>query len=507
VNRLWKFELAATVALCAALAPIVSADARGVQPQNPAAAQQAQMEAQRQAQERAIQAQQQQARAMQEQEMKAQQEARASQEQALKAQEENARKSQQQAMQAQQEAARRQQEQVQQAQRQQQEQAQRAQQEAQRQQQNAQQQFMKAQQKAQQQAQRQAQEMAQRQQQEAMKQQQEAQRQQQKAMRQQQTGQSQREQKEQAQAMERAQEQGRGREAELPHVGAANLEGRGAGVQSQVRENERGGGGMPPHAPNMLAGIAPGGGHGAAMVRPPEPKALTFSKAVPIQKAISMPVVEGVPSEQNEHAQAVLKNLQEHLVAVPGNEAPRNFNINRSNWLNNYTNNYWANINSQRFFINRQNTYINSVLPNDYPYWYQQQPGWVFSNGFVLGNSIRCGLDWLRWGWHPYYGPQPDGFVCASDYIPTPWIYFPAYGLWQQPGVFSWAPSGPPYDYTGPITVEVLEPRHVHVRDPYSGWENQQVVNVVYLYNAFYDEEYEHWGYTNRHGYFIWLNI
>ncbi|HEY9758172.1 MAG TPA: hypothetical protein V6C97_23605 [Oculatellaceae cyanobacterium] len=103
-------------------------------------------------------------------------------------------------------------------------------------------------------------------------------------------------------------------------------------------------------------------------------------------------------------------------------------------------------------------------------------------------------MDWLRCGWHPYYGPPPDGFLCASDYIPTTWIYFPAYGLWQQPGVYSWAPSGPPFEYTGPITVEVLEPRHVHVRDPYTGWERTQVMNVVYLYKAFYDEEYEHWG-------------
>ena len=68
--------------------------------------------------------------------------------------------------------------------------------------------------------------------------------------------------------------------------------------------------------------------------------------------------------------------------------------------------------------------------------------------------SLANGLDWLRWGWHPYYGPLPDGFV-ATDYVPTPWIYFPAYGLWRQPGIMGWAPSGPPFNYSGPISVEV----------------------------------------------------
>jgi hypothetical protein len=229
---------------------------------------------------------------------------------------------------------------------------------------------------------------------------------------------------------------------------------------------------------------------------------------VPLKKAISLPVLEeGAAAADQEHAQSVIQNLQAHLIPVPLSQAPQGWTALKHNWLANYQNNYWAQVNEHRFLINRENTYVNQMLPSDYPYWYNPEPGWMFSNGFVFGNSIRCGLDWLRWGWHPYYGPQPDGFVCASDYVPTPWTYFPAYGLWVQPGLYGWAPSGPPFDYTGPISVEVLEPRKVHVHDPYTGWERTSVINVVYLYNAFFDPEFERWGYVNRHGYYIWLNL
>jgi hypothetical protein len=243
-------------------------------------------------------------------------------------------------------------------------------------------------------------------------------------------------------------------------------------------------------APQSVAAIPTEGNR--ATFRPAQARPVPTEHIIPMKKGMSMPVLdENVAAGEKEHAQVVIQNL-----------APT-----KAMWMNNYTNNYWTSINNQRFAINRQNTYINSVLPADYPYWYQPEPGWQFSNGFVLGNMIRANLDWLRWGWHPYYGPQPEGFVCADDYIPTAWMYVPAYGLWMQPGVYGWAPAGPPYDYTGPITVEVLEPRHVHIKDPYTGSEHGRVTNVIYLYNAFFYPEDERWGYVNRHGYFIWLNL
>jgi hypothetical protein len=221
-----------------------------------------------------------------------------------------------------------------------------------------------------------------------------------------------------------------------------------------------------------------------------------------------MPVLEpGASPQEQEHAAAATKNLQAHLIAVQGNQAPQNVPAIRNSTVNNYFNNYRTTINNRQISINRQNTNFNIVPPTQFPHWYQPEPGWTYSNGFCLGNLITVGADWLGWGWHPYYGPPPEGFVCESDYIPTPWVYVPAAGLWRQPGVMGYADYGPPYDYEGPITVEVMEPRHIHVRDPFTGWMNDRVVNVVYFYNAYYYPEFERYGYMNRHGYFIWLNL
>ena len=97
--------------------------------------------------------------------------------------------------------------------------------------------------------------------------------------------------------------------------------------------------------------------------------------------------------------------------------------------------------------------------------------------------------------------------MCADDFVPTPYIYFPAYGLWRIAGAPGWAAEGPDLDYTGPITVEMLEHRRLAVTDPYTGRTINRVINVPYFYNAFFFPEYGRWGYVNRHGYFILLNI
>ncbi len=244
-----------------------------------------------------------------------------------------------------------------------------------------------------------------------------------------------------------------------------------------------------------------------AVSRPVEPHPIT-GRPIPLQKAISMPMLEENSSpEERQHAQSVTQNLQRHLIALPLNQAPTNYSEIQNASLSNFTNNYPSNVNNQDIFINRQNSFINDVPQYENPYWWQPSSGWRFSNGFILGSLIHLDLNWLRWGWHPYYGPPPEGFVCADDYIPTPWIYFPAYGLWRQPGMMGWAPSGPPFDYTGPITVEILEPRRVNVNDPYTGFVATHIMNVPYFYDAFYNPEFERWGYINRHGYFLWVNL
>ena len=438
------------------LSPLTASAKGGPAP--PAAAAAAAQQNEREAMQRAQQVQQQQ-RAQQEammQNQAKQQQERAQQEQMVRAQEEQARKNQMQAVQQQQEQARKMQEQQQQVQ---QEQARKMQEQ---QQQVQQEQARKMQQQEQQVQQEQARKMQQQQQQVQQEQARKMQQQEQQV------------QQEQARKMQQQQqEQARNSQKERPQENAAF-----AGKSWQA---------------------------GAA--RPFKAKTLAVS-AVPIEKAVPQPVLEpNANAGEQQHAQAVTANLQHHLFAVPGAQAPQNLSPVVNDWRNNYFNNYSAVVNNRRISINRQNTNVSYFQPNQYPTWYQPQPNWVLSNGFTLGNDIHCGLDWLQWGWHPYYGPPPEGFVCADDYFPTPWVFIPAYGVWRQPGEFAYSPAGPPYDYTGPISVEVLEPRHVRTRDPYSGWVSDRVINVVYFYNAFYYPEFERWGYMNRHGYFIWLNL
>jgi hypothetical protein len=148
-------------------------------------------------------------------------------------------------------------------------------------------------------------------------------------------------------------------------------------------------------------------------------------------------------------------------------------------------------------------TALLNVAP--YPQWYQPLPNWQYASGFNLG-SLNCGPSWLGWGWPSWCGPAPAGFFCGTDYGPTPYIYFPAAGQWREAGVFGWV-DGPDEDYTGPISVEVVEPVEIPVGfNPYGG-PGMEVINQVFMYDAYYFPDAGRWGYMDRHGYFIWLNI
>jgi hypothetical protein len=393
-----------------------------------------------------------------------QQEARRSQEQALRAQEENARRAQQDQQRAMQEQARRA-EQDQQRAAQQREQQQESRQEQAAQQREARQQQEQQQREAQQQRSMQEREAQQQAQQQRAEQAQEA---------------------KQERAMQ-AEQQRQGRE-NAP-FNNNNPELRRAEMPHQTAVGQ-----MPPIAvPNFA--------------RPSAPRALNITP-VPLQKAAAVPMFDQslISAEERQHAQQVVQNLQQHLWPVPMAQAPPNYNVFPQQTLDYYANNYRTYCNDQPLYITRENTFVNPVPVSEYPYWYQPEQGWVYSNGFSLGNLIRTGLDWLGFGWHPYYGPAPGGFICAANYMPTPWVYYPAYGLWRMAGVNGWAPGGPPFDYSGPISVEVIEPRRVSVADPLTGWQHSRYINVPYLYNAFYYPEYERWGYMNRHKYFVWLN-
>jgi len=498
----------------------------------------------------------------QEQARAAENQSRANAEQAARQQEENARR-QQDDSRRQQEAAQRQQEQQgrqqQQAQRQQQEQMAKQQQEQQRQQQQQmqrqqeqasrqqqeeqrrqQEQMAKQQQdqqrQQQQQASRQQQEMAREQQQQASRQQQEMAREQQQVGRQQQErgqqpqarGQQemsrepqQRDQQRQLQTQEREQQEMSREPQQRDQQRQLQTQEREQGRneppiarEPQNEERQRGGeqrtAMTTPERSNMFGASRPSNtsfNPQNVRTRPAQPRPLDVSR-IQNNKAISMPYLEGrIGAAEQEHADQVTRNLQEHLVPVAANFAPPEVAQVTTYSMQSYLDNYNTFVNNQPIIINSSNTFCNPVPQYQYPSWYRPEPGWIYSNGFCLGNEYRENMDWLGYGWHPYYGPPPEGFICANNFEPTPWIYVPAYGLWRQPGISGWAPYGPPYDYTGPITVEVLEPRRIESIDPYTGGTHSTTMNVMYLYNAFYYPATEHWGYMNRHRYFVWLNV
>jgi hypothetical protein len=221
-------------------------------------------------------------------------------------------------------------------------------------------------------------------------------------------------------------------------------------------------------------------------------------KPVPLHTAFPIPnFAANASPDQLNRARIAQENMQKHLWAVPRTQVPPNFARFRDKQIKTYYNNYPFWMNNQRYYINRQNTSYYPVSPNYYPSWYQPNPNWVYSNGFSLANAVQIGMNWLGFGWQPYYGAPPTGFICARDYMPTPWIYEVATGQWKQPGLYSYISEGPGYDYTGPITVEVIE----QVIAP-----TGQVVNVLCLYDAFYYPEMGRWGYQDRQGYFIWVD-
>jgi actin-related protein len=439
------------------LLPLSGADARRPQEATaPPAIDRAAQTQERAAQAQAVRAEQEQFQKQHEDEMRQAATSRQQQEQALRAQEDQARKAQQEAMKQQQQQVRAQQEQ----------------------QGRAQQEQVRAQQEQQVRAQ---QEQARAQQQEQGRAQQEQAR-------------AQQEQARQAQERDR-QNQGRAAAEQQQHTAVME---RQPGAAPGGAAHEHGG------RPGVFVNDRGGNPVTARQSAPPP----ISSARLPLQRAIAMPVLAAQASAADrEHFQEVQRNLQAHLIAVAAADAPSNYHDLGRLAREAYFNNYQANINNQILTINRENTFINALAQEQWPAWYQPDPNWQFCNGFTLGNSVVADLNWLRWGWHPYYGPAPEGFICARNYVPTPWIYLPAYGTWRQPGVNSYAQYGPPYDYTGPISVEVFEPRTLNVNVPFLGMLPERVINAVYFYNAYYYPDFGRYGYMNRHNNWIWLDL
>ena len=81
------------------------------------------------------------------------------------------------------------------------------------------------------------------------------------------------------------------------------------------------------------------------------------------------------------------------------------------------------------------------------------------------------------------------------------------FGRWRFAGVPGWADSGPPQEYTGMISCEIMQSRQTLVFDPKTSIPHQQKFNVLVLYNAFFDTESERFGYMDGHGNFMFIDL
>jgi hypothetical protein len=229
-------------------------------------------------------------------------------------------------------------------------------------------------------------------------------------------------------------------------------------------------------------------------------------KPAPAGKALSQPfVIRNANFEQRKQAQTFQQNWQTRLLPIPEAQAPSNSAELQSKQLMVYLDNYQAFVNHQSVTITKKNTFMREVPPTQYPVWYERTQGWIYCSGIVIGGSIQAGPDWLASEWPAIYGKPPAGFICNPAFVPTPWTYIPYNDSWKQVGVLT-SGAGPATSYTGPITVEAVESMIAKLPDQF-GVPVSQTFNVLYLYNAFYYPEFERWGYRNKQGFFVWLNI
>ena len=292
--------------------------------------------------------------------------------------------------------------------------------------------------------------------------------------------------------------------------------------------------------------------------RPAAPPPFT-GKPAPFQKAMPAPALQGqVSAAQQAQAATANQNLQNNLYPVPMSQAPANYQQAASAQTSSYLNNTPTTLGGQPVTINSGNTYVSNTPQSSYPAWWGgggapnggagggagsggggsgfgggnsaagnsagfggggggggwgpggapwggPPHGWGWSNGFTIGSIISASLGWLRSGWPHYYGPPPSGFMYPPGFVPTPWVYNPMMNMWRQPGQMAWEPVPPPYDYTMPITVQMVEPIRVWAPSPMG--PVPETINQLVMYNAHYFPMMGRWGYRNRHGYFVWLNM
>jgi hypothetical protein len=236
--------------------------------------------------------------------------------------------------------------------------------------------------------------------------------------------------------------------------------------------------------------------------RPPILPPLAGLRYLHFREAFSPPVLSPrISVIQQADLALAERNLQQNLLFVSASQIPADFAAMKLVQSTHYFNNYNTTIAGQSITINPTNSYVKPAPRNQWPPGYQQSSDFGVGNGFLLG-SLFANLNWLLWGWPTAYGAQPNSFIYAEGYFPTPWIYVTWANRWRVHGQPGYAPEGPPADYTMPISVEVVE----SLRVMSGGGAIPKKTNQLFLYNAFYYPAYGRWGYKNRTGTFVWLN-
>lgn len=198
--------------------------------------------------------------------------------------------------------------------------------------------------------------------------------------------------------------------------------------------------------------------------------------------------------------------MQRNLFATSATEAAAVLATAQIAQTSSYFNNYKTVIGNTPVTINASNTYVNELPQRLWPSWYKPNSNYSMYNSMSLG-SQKSDVNWLLMGWLAFFGPRPVGVICTKGYFPTPWTYVTWLNRWSLFGQAPIDPVGPPPNYKMPISVEVIEP--VDLPSASAAAKKAvaaQSVNQAYIYNAFYNEPYGSWGYTNRQGFFVLLN-
>jgi hypothetical protein len=225
------------------------------------------------------------------------------------------------------------------------------------------------------------------------------------------------------------------------------------------------------------------------------PNALA-EQQVPIHHAMPGPYFShALSTAQQVQATTLQQTIQKNLFASSATAAAAVLANAQIAQTSNYFNNYKTVLGKAPITINAANTYVSEVPQRLWPSSYQANQDWTLINSMSLGGK-KADSNWLLMSWLAFLGPRPIGVICTKGYFPTPWTYVTWINRWS---LFGQAPIdvvGPPPDYKMPISVEVIEPMHA----------GNQTTNQAYIYNAFYNEPYGSYGYTNRQGFFVMLN-